>query len=157
MQIFSLVLAAFALVISSVLSAPLPSPNPEVQVVSMLATVPQWTIKSMKRSCNGNFTRCIWFFSIDTQAGAPVQCRLNVVGTTKVPATQTAINGARCGGYVVSTGWSGQFGPGNGFTTLSIVDVGNKLIAWPAYADGDLVNKVTVRPDRSFPVTKLQT
>ena len=52
------------------------------------------------------------------------------------------------GPFTVGSGWSGQFGPGNGFTTFSVVRGG--LIAYPAYRDVQLANGKSVRPDQSY-------
>jgi len=71
------------------------------------------------------------------------------------PATQANFNGITCGGYTVSGGWSGQFGPGNGFTTLAVVNNAKRQIAYPAYTDSELASGKPVTPNRSYPVQNL--
>ena len=114
---------------------------------SMMASVPEWTIEWMVRTCNGADTSCNWSFSIDTHTGNPTACQFTVTGSA---ASHAPANGVHCGVYTVSSGWSGQFGPGNGFTTLSVVDYTQKLIVWPAYTDKQLANGVVVTPDQSY-------
>lgn len=58
-----------------------------------------------------------------------------------------------CEAYTIGSTWSGQFGPEQGFTTLSVVKDG--LIIYPAYKDTQLVDWVPVKPDQSYTPTKL--
>jgi hypothetical protein len=109
--------------------------------------VPQWTIKSFTRTCNPADTSCVVTFAVDTGLATPTGCGYTVTGA---PASRTSVNGINCGPYTISSGWSGVFGPNNGFTTWSVVDFGKRLIVWPAYADWELVNGVTVTPDKSY-------
>jgi len=125
------------------LAAPAPAP----ETVSMMAAVPEWTITAMKRTCNDANTSCTWAFGIDTHLVAATPCTFTVTGS---PASRTSTSGQVCGAYTVSSGWSGQFGDGNGFTALSVVDSTNKLIVWPAYTDNQLVSGVVVSPDQSY-------
>lgn len=113
---------------------------------------PNWTIVGMKRVCNAADTSCTWTFSIDTHLAAATACSFVVTGS---PASQAPGNGATCGVYRVTSGWSGQFGPGNGFTTLAVVDQTKNKIVWPAYTDKELANGAVVSPDKSYPVTNL--
>jgi hypothetical protein len=119
---------------------PLPSPIP--------APVPagQWTITAFTRSCDAGDTVCSYSFGIDTHAGPVTPCAYQITGT---PASRADYNGVRCGVYWVSSGWSGFFGPGNGFQTLSVKDT--KSLIFPAYADAELINGVAVTPDKSYP------
>ncbi|KAH8667092.1 hypothetical protein BX600DRAFT_550018 [Xylariales sp. PMI_506] len=111
-----------------------------------------WTIRSLKRPCNSADTSCTWTFGIDT-GSAVTPCSFTVTGS---PADQTDRTvGATCGAFTVTTGWSGQFGPGNGFTTLAVVNYATKQIAWPAYTDKQLAGGVVVSPDQSYAVTQL--
>lgn len=128
--------------------------NPAVS----MAAGQSWTIRSMKRVCNSADTSCKWSFGIDTDndgPGAPTGCSYEVKSKDGKPASQSPEDGVDCGAFRVTSGWSGQFGPGNGFTTLSVVDWNKKLIAWPAYNDRDLAGGKVVSPDRSFAVQKL--
>lgn len=115
--------------------------------VSAMAATPQWIIRSFTRTCNAADTSCTVSFGVDTQLAPVTNCSYTVTGS---PASQTSTNGITCGPYTISSGWSGQFGPGNGFTTWSVVDWSKRLIVWPAYADHELVNGVTVTPDKSY-------
>ncbi|KAJ4286171.1 hypothetical protein N0V88_008115 [Collariella sp. IMI 366227] len=124
-----------------------PALDTRADAVSAMAEVPQWKIKSFKRSCNSEDTSCDISFSIDTQAVPTTSCSYTVTGT---PASRASTNGITCGPYTVTSGWSGQFGPENGFTTWSVVDWGKRLIVWPAYSDRELVNGVAVTPDKSY-------
>ncbi|KAK6064353.1 hypothetical protein SCUP234_08597 [Seiridium cupressi] len=113
---------------------------------------PQWTIVGLKRVCDAADTSCTWSFSVDTHLAAATACSFVVKGK---PASQTSGTGATCGPYTVTSGWSGQFGPGNGFTTLAVVDNTKKKIVWPAYTDKQLAGGAVVKPDQSYPVTNL--
>lgn len=115
--------------------------------VSAMAAVPQWIVKSFLRTCNAGETSCTISFGIDTQTSPVTNCSYTVTGT---PASRASTSGITCGAYTISSGWSGQFGPENGFTTWSIVDWSKRLIVWPAYTDRELVNGVAVTPDKSY-------
>jgi hypothetical protein len=49
-----------------------------------------------------------------------------------------------CGSYTVTSGWSGQFGAGNGFTVLAVKDTTANLIAYPSYTDNQLAGGAVV-------------
>ena len=111
--------------------------------VSMMAAG-QWTITKMLRTCaNGE---CKWSFGINDRV-TNTPCAFSVKGK---PATQTNSTGNVCGAYTVSTGWSGQFGANNGFTTLAVANAAKKQIAYPAYTDAQLVNGKVVTPNQSY-------
>ena len=138
--------------------AALSSPTKRAGAVSMSADVPQWTMQTFKRACDDADTSCTWSFGINANnGGAAAPCEFTVKalpdGTPASRAPQT--DGVACGAYTVTSGWSGQFGEDNGFTTLSVVDWGNQLISWPSYSDKDLAGGKVVSPDRSFDVSKL--
>lgn len=135
---------------SGALAAPAPAPVPET--VSAMAAVPQWTIKSYTRTCDAADTSCAVKFSVDTKiAGEKVQaCTFTLKKTGSTPASHASIDNVTCGPFKVSSGWSGQFGPDAGFTTLSVVDFAKKLIVWPSYADFEVVNGKAVTPDKSY-------
>ncbi|RYO76203.1 hypothetical protein DL766_001017 [Monosporascus sp. MC13-8B] len=110
--------------------------------------VPDWTIVGMKRTCNKADTSCTWSFKIDTHLAAPTPCSFTVTGN---PASHTNANGKQCGPYQVGAGWDGSFGPGQGFTVLSVVDHQKKLIVWPGYTDKELgTTGQVVSPDKSY-------
>ncbi|AEO69778.1 5ae6ead1-aae3-41a2-9ce8-1359dbdce9cb [Thermothielavioides terrestris] len=124
-----------------------PALNTRSEAVSAMATVPEWIIRSFTRTCNADDTSCTVSFGVDTQTAPVTNCSYTVTGA---PASQTSTNGISCGPYTISSSWSGQFGPGNGFTTWSVVDWSQRLIVWPAYSDKELVNGVAVTPDKSY-------
>lgn len=124
-----------------------PAVDTRSDAVSAMAAVPQWTIKSFTRTCNAENTSCAVSFGIDTQTSPVTNCSYTVVGAN---ANQASTNGVTCGPYTISSGWSGQFGVDNGFTTWSVVDWSKRLIVWPAYSDRELVNGQAVTPDKSY-------
>lgn len=106
-----------------------------------------WTIHSLSRHCDDSDTVCGWSFIIHTNCPslAPTPCSFTIKSLGPgVPASRSPKhakdNDELCGPYEVHLSWSGQFGPGQGFTTLSVIDAGNKLVAYPAYRD-DLFRK----------------
>ncbi|KAK8056195.1 hypothetical protein PG993_001422 [Apiospora rasikravindrae] len=110
----------------------------------------EWTIESLKRTCNADDTACDWEFNINTNTpGVAVQaCKVTAKGK---PASQTDIKEPQwCGPYRVTTGWSDQFGKENAFTTLAVVNEGKRLIVYPAYQDKQLKNGVPVVPDQKY-------
>ena len=139
-------------VLLSLLSAAGAIAAPASNAVSAMAAVPQWTIKSYTRTCDSADTSCKVAFSVDTKvAGATVQaCSFTLKKTGSTPASQASIDNVTCGVYKLSSGWSGQFGPNNGFTTLSVVDFSKKLIVWPSYSDSEVKNGKAVTPDKSY-------
>lgn len=147
MQFTTMLIAAA--VTAGAMAAPAPAP---AGAKSMMADVAEWTIEQMVRTCDEADTSCEWSFNINTHTADPTECKYSVTGT---PASQAPNNGAQCGDFTVTSGWSGQFGPNNGFTTLSVVDYSNKLITWPAYTDVQLANGVVVTPDQSYGPTTL--
>jgi hypothetical protein len=142
---FSTVFIALAAVGNSALAALAMSTRSDA--VSAMAEVPQWKIKSLTRTCNAENTSCNVSFGIDTQTAPVTACSYTVTGA---PASQASTSGITCGPYTISSGWSGQFGAENGFTTWSVVDWSKRLIVWPAYSDRELVNGVAVTPDKSY-------
>ena len=112
---------------------------------------PPWIIKLFKRSCNAADTECWVSFGVDTQLSPVVNCSYGVKGTQ---ASRRSTDSISCGPYTISSGWNGSFGAGNGFTTWAIANHGQAIVAWPSYADRDLVNGVAVTPDRSFAPSK---
>ena len=128
---------------SAVLAAP----------VSMMASGPEWTITNMKRVCNSADTECTWTFGIEVGSGATTEC--TYVEKGKEASHMVGGGPATCGKYTITSNWSGQFGPGKGFTTLSIVDNPTSQIIYPGYQDSQLVNGTVVKPDQSYAPTAL--
>lgn len=114
-----------------------------------MATGPTWTIENFKRACNDADTTCNYVFGINT-GSSTTACRYIHNGK---PASQTSGGPAKCGAFTITSGWSGQFGPGNGFTTLSVVR--GKEIVYPAYTDKELAPEKVVSPNRAYPVIAL--
>jgi hypothetical protein len=124
-----------------------PALNSRSGAVSAMAAVPEWTIESFTRTCNEDDTSCDVSFGINTQTAPVTDCTYTVTGT---PASQASTSDIKCGPYTLTSSWSDQWGPENGFTTWSLIDWDNRLITWPSYADRDLVNGQAVTPDRSY-------
>ncbi|KAH6889497.1 hypothetical protein B0T10DRAFT_606783 [Thelonectria olida] len=130
----------------SALAAPAPADS-----VSMMAASPQWTIQGMYRKCDTPDKTCTWNFKIYTGSGTATTCRHIVKSTSASPKASRANGGpSTCGDFTVTSGWSGQFGEGNGFTTLSVVSKSKKQIIWPAYTDKQVPFGKVVKPDQSY-------
>ncbi len=108
--------------------------------------VGQWTIQGATRFCSAD--ACTWTFGVNRHDGsAPQTCTFQQSGgpRTDVRSPQA------CGGpYTVTVGWSGQFGPDHGFSTVALKDIRAGLISYPAYDDATLANGVRVTPDIDF-------
>lgn len=122
---------------------------------SMMASDPQWTIENLKRVCAQDDSHCTWTFGINTHlpGAQTTACTHNVGGPGASHANPSGAS--NCGDYTVTSGWSGQFGPGNGFSTLSVVDNKKRLITWPAYTDKQVEGGNVVKPDQSYAPTYL--
>jgi hypothetical protein len=140
MQITQILLSTALLATSAVMAAPTAG-------VSMMAAGPQWTIENMKRICNADDTKCTWTFGIEVGTDAATPCTYVVKATN---ASQANGGPATCGAYTITSGWSGQFGDGNGFTTLSVVNGQTRQIVWPAYTDKQLAGGKVVKPDQAY-------
>ncbi|KAH7024895.1 uncharacterized protein B0I36DRAFT_332186 [Microdochium trichocladiopsis] len=129
------------------------APTASAGSVSMMAeNVPQWTIESMKRTCDAKDTSCVWSFGIQNNrvaGAAAIPCTFTVKAGAK-PASQTDVAGIKCAFFTVSEGWSDQFGLENAFTTLSIANFDTRLIAFPAYTAKELADGKVVSPNRSY-------
>ncbi|KAL1851110.1 hypothetical protein Daus18300_012657 [Diaporthe australafricana] len=137
-----------ALLSAGSLAAPL---EPRAEAVSMMAQATTWTITGLKRVVDAADTTATWTFGINNGA-TTVACTEVVKGS---PASQTNGGPATCGQYTVTSGWSGQFGPGNGFTTFAVVDYAAGLIVYPAYTDKQVQAGTVVTPDQSYTPSKL--
>lgn len=132
---------------STAFAAPTAPVDAQTETIATRGAPPPWIIKSFKRSCNSADTECWVSFGVDTQLSPVVNCSYGVKGTQ---ASRKSTDSISCGPYAISSGWNGSFGAGNGFTTWAITNQGEHAVAWPSYADRDLVNGVAVTPDRSF-------
>jgi len=152
---FSIVTALTTLLASSAMAAPADVDARGTPVVSMTAAA-VWTVEGMKRTCDKPDNHCAWSFTINNNAGSRQGCSYTVKRqNSKTPASRSPQTGAHCGVYTVTSGWSGQFGEGNGFTTLSVVNNKDRTIAWPAYTDKQLQNGKVVTPNQSYAVQNL--
>lgn len=142
---------------STALSAPAPTTQPtDASITSRGAARPWWKILDYKRTCTGkrgSETSCTTTFAIDTLLDKrPFPCTVTTTGKAGAPATQASFSGVSCGPsgkYTLSSGWSGQFGAGNGFSTVSIVDNKEKVIVYAGYADSEVpFDGSAVRPDK---------
>lgn len=141
MHFSTIFLTALAAIPSS-----LAAPAPVADISMMSAAAPQWTIKSFVRTCNAANTSCKYSYSIDTHSGAAATpCTYTVGGN---PASRASYNNVKCGTFTISSNWSGQFGAGNGFQTLAVVQ--GRTIVYPAYTDKQLVSGKVVSPDQSY-------
>ncbi|KAI1196459.1 surface protein 1 [Nemania serpens] len=118
----------------------------------------EWTLSSLSRVCTTADTSCTWKFGINTnEAGVVVtSCTYAVNATKTAPASQANGGPSTCGAFNITSGWSGQFGPGQGFTVVSVVDYAKKLIVYAGYTDTSVKNGTVVNPNLSFPVQTLQ-
>ncbi len=113
-----------------------------------VADAAEWTIETFTRTC-ADTSFCDYYFFVDTHVSAVPTCNYRIWANGAI-AQNTNYNGISCGVFTISSGWSGQFGPGNGFSTLAVTDGHN--IVYPAYTDNQLVNGQAVSPDQSYPV-----
>ncbi|KAI1084055.1 hypothetical protein F5B20DRAFT_363816 [Whalleya microplaca] len=122
-----------------------------------MAAEAEWTIESLSRNCTATDTSCLWIFGINVGAEGvnATACSYGVNATEAAPASQAIGGPVACGNYTVTSTWSGQFGEGEGFTTLSVIDYDNKLIVYPAYKDTQVASGEVVSPDQSYPVQNL--
>ncbi|KAF3071387.1 hypothetical protein CFAM422_006253 [Trichoderma lentiforme] len=136
----SLIATLFA--VSTAFAAPTPADK------SMMAVVPEWTITNLKRVCNAGDTSCTWTFGVDTHVATATPCTYTVKATAK--ASQASGGPVTCGTFTITSSWSGQFGPNNGFTTFAVTDFSKKLIVWPAYTDVQVQAGKVVSPNQSY-------
>ncbi|KAI0555862.1 surface protein 1 [Xylaria curta] len=118
----------------------------------------EWTIQSLSRTIGTGDQSVTWKFGINTnETGVAVTpCTYTVKAVAPAPATQSNGGPVKCGVFNITSGWSGQFGPGQGFTVISVVDYSKKLIVYAGYTDNMVTNNTLVNPDLSFPVQTLQ-
>lgn len=138
MQFTTAIIAVLATAGSS-LAAPAPEPAADV---SMMATASTWTMQNFERTCGGGV--CTYDYSV-FDGSAATHCNYKVTGN---PATRASYQNVKCGAYTIGSTWSGQFGEGQGFQTLSVVK--GKQIIYPAYTDNQLVSGKVVKPDQSY-------
>lgn len=80
-----------------------------------------WTIHAFTRTCDDAANKCHYAYEINTNDGSqPTGCIYDISGTEGTSARQQSYS-LNCGTFAVSSSWSAQFGPGNGFQTLAVV------------------------------------
>ncbi|KAJ5468492.1 hypothetical protein N7475_006244 [Penicillium sp. IBT 31633x] len=134
---FSQLLIATGLFATSVFAVPVPSND--------------WTIENMKRVCNEENTSCTWTFGINRGIGI-THCTYLVEAND---ASHSHGGPSKCGKFSISSGWSGQFDPNNGFTTLTVAEDATGKLIWPAYTDEQLEGGKVVKPDQTYAATTL--
>ncbi|KAL4883518.1 hypothetical protein BJY04DRAFT_216342 [Aspergillus karnatakaensis] len=95
----------------------------------------EWTIKDLKRPCDGSDSKCDWSFKVNEGAG-DIECKHTVNRSGNTPASQIPKSGeSQCKSYTVTSGWNK-----GGWTTLSVKrkDKDKCLIIWPSYTDNEL-------------------
>ncbi|KAL9121772.1 MAG: hypothetical protein Q9187_001674 [Circinaria calcarea] len=98
-----------------------------------------WTLQAFTRTCTDTPNQCHYAYNINTNDNTqPTACSYDIVGTASTIAAQQSYT-VNCGAFVVSSSWSGQFGPNNGFQTLALNRSG----------DAELRNGVAVSPDHT--------
>ncbi|KAI1179874.1 surface protein 1 [Nemania sp. FL0916] len=118
----------------------------------------QWTLNALSRACDAADTSCTWKFGINTNTAGvnATACTLVVKGTTAVPKASEANGGpSQCGAFQITSGWSGQFGPGEGFTVISVVETATQKIIYGGYKDTQVQDGKVVDPDLSFTVQQV--
>ncbi|KAI0142428.1 hypothetical protein F4776DRAFT_506617 [Hypoxylon sp. NC0597] len=118
----------------------------------------EWTIESLSRTCDDADTTCVWSFGVNTgepDVAVTSVSNYTVNATSSAPASRAIGGPQQFGNFTVTSTWSGQFGEGEGFTTLSVIDYPRGLIVYPAYKDTQLPNGQVVKPDQSYPVQNL--
>ncbi|PHH77664.1 hypothetical protein CDD82_3406 [Ophiocordyceps australis] len=146
----SALLSAIALVASTAVAAP-------AGQVSMMAAGQEWTIEGLQRKCDKTDSLCDWTFSVNAHDNVkPTACKLSVKNSGSTVASRSNGGPVDCGPYTVTSGWSGQFGEGQGFTVLSVVDNKKRLIVWPGYTDKQVEGGQVVTPDQSYTPTALK-
>lgn len=116
------------------------------EVKSMMAQASTWTIEHVQRVVNAADTTATWTFGVNNGTGV-TQVTEVITGS---PASQANGGPVTAGPYTITSGWSGQFGPGAGFTTFAVVNRAAGLIAYPAYTDAQVANGAVVTPDQSY-------
>lgn len=107
---------------------------------SVLATASaeDWSLEHLIRWCYFDNRLCLWEFSINTGVGTPSFCMHAVASTGAKLANEHDGCPTDCGDFRVTSGWSGQFGPGEGFTTLSVINTAQAKVAFFSYKDTEV-------------------
>ncbi|KAG5978104.1 hypothetical protein E4U55_006408 [Claviceps digitariae] len=116
----------------------------------MAAAVPDWIFEGVSRNCGPKDDQCTVTFNINPQDSGRTWVSFVTDRNGAVGASQNSGAAQTFGDYTITSGWSGQFGPGNGFTTFAVVNNKNRLITYPSYTDVQLANGNTVTPNQSY-------
>ncbi|GAB0138303.1 hypothetical protein EsDP_00006540 [Epichloe bromicola] len=140
----TIVAALFAA--TSVVGAPAP------MEMSMMASsgIPDTVFEGVVRNCDAQDNKCTIDFTINPKRFSRTGVSFVTKRNGNVGASRNNGPAQTFGDYTVTSGWSGQFGEGNGFTTFAVVDNKNRLITYPSYTDGELANGHKVTPDKSY-------
>ncbi|KAI1245067.1 hypothetical protein MGN70_011955 [Eutypa lata] len=163
------------------LGAAVPTPAARAAEVVSMAAAENWTINALSRTCAEDLSTCTWKFGIIriTDSPTPIPTSTSTPSSTSesekkktkkraaeltpcehvltalpdgTPATQIRGSGpSTCGDFTVTSGWSDAGGPGEEFTTISVVDYAEGLIVYPSYRDALVQDGNVVKPDLSFP------
>ncbi|QPG98380.1 hypothetical protein C2857_007550 [Epichloe festucae Fl1] len=142
----TIVAALFAA--TSVVGAPAPAPVE----ISMMASsgIPDTTFEGVVRHCDDKDNNCTVEFTINPKRFSKTGVKFVTVRNGNVGASRNNGAAQNFGDYTVTSGWSGQFGEGKGFTTFAVVDNKDRLITYPSYTDVELANGHQVTPDKSY-------
>ncbi|KAK4464688.1 hypothetical protein QBC42DRAFT_170774 [Cladorrhinum samala] len=115
-----------------------------------------WKVSQFRRLCDPFDTACVFEFAVSTNVAsyAPVPCRFTLAADAgrAVAASKNHLEDYACGPYHVSVGWNGQFGEGNGFVTLAVVDFGARMSAWYAWSESKLEGGLVAEDAVAVPV-----
>ncbi|KAI9654035.1 MAG: hypothetical protein M1831_005552 [Alyxoria varia] len=133
---FTTILLAAGLSASSALAAP-------AGVTTNMMATGQWTMENFRRTCGPLGQACTYTYNINSHNGPATPCKYEI--RVAKDAARAPYNNIKCGAYTISSGWSGQFGPENGFQTLAVVK--DRQIIYPAYTDKQLAGGKIVAPN----------
>lgn len=115
-----------------------------------------WKVSQFRRLCDPFDTACVFDFTVSTNVAsyAPVPCRFTLAADIgkAVAASKNHLEDHACGPYHVSVGWNGQFGEGNGFVTLAVVDFGARMSAWYSWSESKLEGGQVAEDAAAVPV-----
>ncbi|MCJ1382621.1 hypothetical protein MMC17_005734 [Xylographa soralifera] len=102
-----------------------------------------WTMQYFTRTCPSTAS-CKYAYSIfDGTTTTPCSYTIQAAN-----ATTASYGPEDCGVFAITSSWSGQYGPGNGFQVLAVK--GEGYIIYPGYTDKQLASGVAVTPDQSY-------
>lgn len=100
-----------------------------------------WTIRDTSRACAGDYSSCTWSFTIDNNMGDQTGCTFVTYAHDGQGADRASGGPSDCGVYQgITSGWSGQFGDGNGFTTFAAKRYDHNVIGFFSFTDAEVAN-----------------